>query len=102
MKMKNWEYLMHIAAISAVFHVAGASGVSARDLSEALSVGQSMLNKIGVASLCIGVTVGGVLYTWGAAQLGRMIVTSGLIGAAFVLAGPSIIGMLGKMFGVST
>lgn len=101
MKMKKWELIVNIMAISLLFHMAGAIGANARDIAEALSTGQSMINKIGVASLCIGISLGGILYTWGAAQLGRMIVTSGLVGAVFILAGPSIIGMVGKMFGVS-
>lgn len=73
----------------------------AKDLIEAAQSAQSMFNRIGVASVSIGITGGGILFAIGAAQLGRMVLMSGLIGAACILGGPAVIGLLGRVFGVS-
>lgn len=73
----------------------------ARDLVEAAQSAQTMFNRIGIAAISIGITVGGILYAIGASQIGRMILFSGLIGACAVLGAPAIIGLLGRIFGAS-
>lgn len=73
----------------------------ARDLVEAAASAQTMFNRIGVAAISIGITVGGVLYAIGASQIGRMILFSGLIGACAVLGAPAIISLLGRIFGAA-
>lgn len=73
----------------------------ARDLVEAAQSAQTMFNRIGVAAISIGITVGGILYAIGASQIGRMVLFSGLIGACAVLGAPAIIGLLGRIFGAA-
>lgn len=73
----------------------------ARDLVDAAQSAQSMFNRIGVAAISIGITIGGILYALGIAQIGRMILLSGLIGAAAVLGAPALIALLGRIFGAS-
>lgn len=74
---------------------------SAKDLVDAAQSAQTMFNRIGVAAISIGITCGGILFAIGFAQVGRMVLISGLVGAAFVLGAPGIISLLGKIFGVS-
>ena len=73
----------------------------ARDLVDAAQSAQSMLNKIGIAAISIGITLGGIAFAVGAAQLGRNLLISGAVGAAAVLAAPSLVNMLARMFGAS-
>ena len=73
----------------------------ARDLVEAASSAQSMFNRIGVAAISIGITIGGILYAVGMAVLGRMILVSGFIGACAVLGAPAFVSLIGKIFGAS-
>lgn len=73
----------------------------ARDLVDAAQSAQSMFNRIGVAAISIGITIGGILFAVGAAQIGRMVLISGLIGAAAVLGAPAVISLLGRVFGAS-
>lgn len=73
----------------------------ARDLVEAASSAQSMFNRIGVAGFSIGITLGGILYAIGMAQIGRMILLSGFIGACAVLGAPAIISLIGRIFGAT-
>ena len=78
-----------------------ASRAEARDLVEAAQSAQTMLNRIGVAAISIGITVGGILYAVGASMLGRMILISGFIGACAVLGAPAIINLIGRIFGAA-
>lgn len=73
----------------------------ARDLVDAAQSAQTMFNRIGVAAISIGITIGGILYALGIAHIGRMILFSGLIGAAAVLGAPAMISLLGRIFGAS-
>lgn len=78
-----------------------ASSAEARDLVEAAQSAQTMLNRIGIAAISIGITVGGILYALGASMVGRMVLFSGLIGACAVLGAPAIINLLGRIFGAA-
>lgn len=73
----------------------------ARDLVDAASSAQSFFYRIGVAAISIGLTLGGILYALGAAQIGRTLLISGFIGAIAILGAPAIIGLLGRIFGAS-
>ncbi len=73
----------------------------ARDLVEAANQAQTLFNRIGVAAISIGITVGGILYAVGMAQVGRMVLLSGFIGACAVLGAPAVISLVGRIFGVS-
>jgi len=77
------------------------STVEARDLVDAAQSAQSMFNRIGIAAISIGFTLGGILFAVGAAQVGRMLLISGAIGAVAVLAAPAVINLLGRVFGAS-
>jgi|GEM_PF-1496555 len=73
----------------------------ARDLAEAASSAQTLFNRIGIAAISLGITAGGILFAIGMAQVGRMVLISGLIGAFLVLGAPAIINLLARIFGVS-
>lgn len=75
--------------------------VLARDLVDAASSAQSFFNRIGIAAISIGVTLGGILFAMGAAQIGRMLLFSGFIGAIAILGAPALIGLLGRIFGAA-
>lgn len=75
--------------------------VFARDLVDAASSAQSFFNRIGIAAISIGVTLGGILFAMGAAQIGRMLLFSGFIGAIAILGAPALIGLLGRIFGAA-
>lgn len=97
--MKHKVYF--ILATAFIFITLAAMSAEARDLVEAASSAQALLNRIGVAAISIGITFGGILYALGAAQIGRMILISGFIGACCVLGAPAIISLIGKIFGMS-
>ena len=73
----------------------------ARDLVDAAASAQTMFNRIGIAAISIGITLGGILYAVGAAMVGRMLLFSGLIGAVAILGAPALINLLGRVFGAS-
>lgn len=94
---KNIIHLIILISIALVLTQAA----EARDLVEAANSAQSLFNRIGVAAISIGITVGGILYAVGMAMIGRMILMSGFIGACAVLGAPAIISLIGRIFGVS-
>lgn len=73
----------------------------ARDLVDAAQSAQSVFNRIGIAAISIGITLGGILFAIGAAQIGRMLLISGAIGAVAILGAPAIVNLLGRVFGAS-
>lgn len=73
----------------------------ARDLVDAASSAQSFFNRIGIAAISIGLTLGGILFALGAAQIGRMLLISGFVGAVAILGAPALIGLLGRIFGAA-
>ena len=95
------KQLLIIMSVFTVFLMLSQNYAEARDLVDAAQSAQTIFNRIGVAAISIGITLGGILYALGAAQIGRMLLISGGIGAVAVLGAPSIINLLGKVFGVS-
>lgn len=73
----------------------------ARDLVDAASSAQSFFNRIGIAAISIGLTLGGILFALGAAQIGRTLMISGFVGAVAILGAPALIGLLGRIFGAA-
>lgn len=73
----------------------------ARDLVDAASSAQSFFYRIGIAAISIGLTLGGILFALGAAQIGRMLLISGFVGAVAILGAPALIGLLGRIFGAA-
>ena len=96
--MKKEVFLISIA----VLFIFGLGQVAhARDLVDAASSAQTMFNRIGIAAISIGITLGGILYAVGAAMVGRMLLFSGLIGAVAILGAPALVNLLGRVFGAS-
>lgn len=73
----------------------------ARDLVDAAQAAQTQFNKIGVAVISFGLTLGGILFAAGFPMQGRMLLMSGFIGALAVLGAPAIISLIGRIFGAS-
>lgn len=97
----DMKQFLVILAIFSVTYLLAQDYANARDLIEAAQSAQTMFNRIGVAAISIGITLGGILFAMGAAQVGRMLLISGGIGAAVVLGAPTLVNMLAKFFGVS-
>lgn len=93
--------IFKIICLAALIFVALQSQAEARDLVEAAQSAQSLFNRIGIAAISIGITVGGILFAIGASNIGRMILFSGMIGACAVLGAPAVIGLLGRIFGAA-
>lgn len=95
--MKSFKSVFFLVVVILVL----STSAHARDLVEAAQSAQTIFNRIGVAAISIGITVGGILYAIGASQIGRFVLFSGLIGACAVLGAPAIISLLGRIFGVA-
>ena len=91
----------NLAAATIITILLFSGSVEARDLVEAAQSAQTMFNRIGIAAISIGITVGGILYAIGASQIGRLVLFSGIIGACAVLGAPAVIGLLGRIFGAA-
>jgi len=92
------KHLLSILILATILF--GLSDIAqARDLVDAAASAQSLFNRIGIAAISIGITLGGILFTLGLAQAGRMVLMSGLIGATAVLGAPALISLLSKIFG---
>ena len=96
--MKHNRLVLLIALSGAV--VAASQIANARDLVEAAQSAQSMFNRIGVAAVGIGLTLGGILFAVGASQMGRNVIVSGLVGACAILGAPALVNLIGRIFGV--
>ncbi len=82
-----------------IFALFVCGNAEARDLVAAAQSAQTMFNRIGVAAISIGLTLGGILFALGAAQAGRMLLISGFVGACAVLGAPAIISLISRIFG---
>lgn len=67
-------------------------------LEEAAQRGQSIVISIGQVTAVIGIVLGGIALSIGLANVGRMILMSGIIGAAATFGGPAIIDVLKEIF----
>ena len=94
------QFLIILAIFGTTFFLAQ-DYAHARDLVEAAQSAQTTFNRIGVAAISIGITLGGILFTLGAARIGRTLLISGGIGAAIILGAPALVNMLARFFGVS-
>lgn len=70
----------------------------ANRLQEAAQRGQSIVISIGQITAVIGIVLGGIALSIGMAGLGRMVLMSGVIGAAATFGGPAIIDMMKEIF----
>lgn len=92
---------LFLISIGIVCLLSVTDAAQARDLVDAAQSAQSVFNRIGIAAISIGITIGGILYALGAAMIGRMVLFSGLIGAVAILGAPLLINLLGRVFGAS-
>lgn len=67
-------------------------------LEEAAQRGQSMIISIGQITAVIGIVLGGIALSVGMANVGRMVLMSGVMGAAATFGGPAIIDLLREIF----
>lgn len=94
--MKNQKYVLHLI-LSAVLLVLTNQALANR-LEEAASRGQSIVISIGQVTAVIGIVLGGIAMSIGMANLGKMVLMSGVIGAATTFGGPAIIDVLKEIF----
>lgn len=72
--------------------------VLARDLVGAASSAQQQINRIAVGVSGLGITIGGLMFAVGMAAIGRMLLFSGCLGVLVIVAAPSIIQLIEKLF----
>lgn len=70
----------------------------ANRLEEAAMRGQSMVISIGQVTAVIGIVLGGIALSIGMANVGKMVLMSGIIGAAATFGGPAIIDVVKEIF----
>lgn len=70
----------------------------ANRLEEAASRGQSIVISIGQVTAVIGIVLGGIALSIGFANVGKMVLMSGIIGAAATFGGPAVIDVLKEIF----
>ena len=94
--MKNlyqtYQYIL-MGAILVVTHPAFASR-----LEEAAQRGQSIIISVGQITAVIGIVLGGIAMSVGMANFGRMILMSGVIGAAATFGGPVVVDLMKEIF----
>lgn len=70
----------------------------ANRLEEAAVRGQSIVISIGQVTAVIGIVLGGIALSIGMANVGKMVLMSGIIGAAATFGGPAMIDVLKEIF----
>jgi len=70
----------------------------ANRLEEAAMRGQSIVISIGQVTAVIGIVLGGIALSIGMANVGKMILMSGIIGAAATFGGPALIEVFKEIF----
>lgn len=70
----------------------------ANRLEEAAIRGQSIVISIGQVTAVIGIVLGGIALSIGFANVGRMVLMSGIIGAAATFGGPAVIDVVKEIF----
>ncbi len=70
----------------------------ANRLEEAAIRGQSIVISLGQVTAVIGIVLGGIALSIGMANIGRMVLMSGVIGAAATFGGPAIIDVVKEIF----
>lgn len=89
-KLYNYILLLLISLLS--------QNTYASRLEEAAQRGQSIVISIGQVTAVIGIVLGGIALSIGLANVGRMVLMSGIIGAAATFGGPAIIDVLKEIF----
>ncbi|MGZ6470373.1 MAG: hypothetical protein ACXWRZ_04375 [Bdellovibrio sp.] len=73
----------------------------ANRLQAAAQRGKTEVMLIAQTGSVIGVVAGGLLMSLGAGQLGKMVLVSGIIGAAAIFGGPALIEVMKSIFGAA-
>lgn len=94
--MSDFKYRVHLT-LSAMLLIFTHPAFASR-LEEAAMRGQSIVISVGQVTAVIGIVLGGIAMSIGMANLGRMVLMSGVIGAAATFGGPVIIDMLKEVF----
>ncbi|MBV2168808.1 MAG: hypothetical protein KUL82_08885 [Bdellovibrio sp.] len=94
--MKRLKYVYYFAC-SGLIILLSHPAVASR-LEEAAQRGQSIVISVGQVTAVIGIVLGGIAMSIGMANLGRMVLMSGVIGAAATFGGPAVIDMLKEVF----
>jgi len=83
--------------LTAIILVLSNSALANR-LEEAAVRGQSIVISIGQVTAVIGIVLGGIALSIGMANVGRMVLMSGIIGAAATFGGPALIDVVKEIF----
>jgi hypothetical protein len=67
-------------------------------LEEAAQRGQSIVVSVGQITAVIGIVLGGIAMSVGMANLGRMVLMSGVVGAAATFGGPVVVDLMREIF----
>lgn len=70
----------------------------ANRLEEAAVRGQSIVISVGQITAVIGIVLGGIAMSIGMANIGKMVLMSGVIGAAATFGGPALIDVMKEIF----
>lgn len=92
-KVKKFYQMCISAVILVLSHPA-----LANRLEEAAVRGQSIVISIGQVTAVIGIVLGGIALSIGMANVGRMVLMSGVVGAAATFGGPAIIDVVREIF----
>lgn len=87
-------YKLSLAAIILVL----ANPAFANRLEEAAMRGQGIIISIGQITAVIGIVLGGIALSIGMANVGKMVLMSGIVGAAATFGGPAIIDVVKEIF----
>lgn len=83
----------------ATFLLLASNQALADRLTSAAERGKSELLGIGEIVAQIAIVLGGLLMALGASQIGRMVITGGIIGACAIFGGPALVETLRSIFG---
>jgi hypothetical protein len=75
-----------------------ASEANANRLAEAANRGSSMVLNLAQTTSGIGIALGAILLSLGIAQLGRNVLTGGVVGAFVTFGGPAIVDFVRGLF----
>jgi type IV secretory pathway VirB2 component (pilin) len=94
----NTIYRIYNAAIFSVFTFLFCSESLANRLQEAAQRGQGIVISIAQITAVIGIVLGGMALSIGMSGLGRMVLVSGIFGAAATFGGPAFIDLMKDVF----
>lgn len=94
--MKRITFIYHLT-ISAILLVITHPAFANR-LEEAAVRGQSIVISVGQITAVIGIVLGGIAMSIGMANIGKMVLMSGVIGAAATFGGPALIDVMKEIF----